>query len=1551
MISVLEDKQWVHDVMHTIQHRNNDVAPSIINRLVRIKHNATDNNHDHLSTTSTQTLSIPTIHLLQHNTTPNEYENTYTSTFNKWTQHDSFWIPPKPNIQNNSNASIKQLSSSQIQQSDSGANRVVTDDITILHDVTFIPDYPMGGCNKDDVAIICTAIGYMNIYDMDNKPLRIKAYFSKDVDGTIVSPTAIVRQHNNIFNGWNQYSDCENNTGYIAILGRDKNPTMKFALTCINDLWYHTKPLNNTTQQAKIKRINAAATYELWHQRTGHIGQQTLNSLHKHVDGVPKLHGNSLHTCLSCLKGKLTTKRSIGKQKLPTKKPKVNIPVSSNLPDILPGQQFHLDFGFVKSRTSTSTSKSIDGYNSYLLAIDKATRYTWIFLSKSKSPPIETTRNLLQKFKSDNPHRIVRTDQGGELARSHEFSKMIAECGFVLEQTGPDASAQNGIAERPNLTFANMMRCILYSSELGEEYWSHALLHAVYLKNRLPHSAIGCTPYEKLTGIRPDLSHLRIFGCTVSVRQPGKRQHKLAENTTTGTFLGYTATGKNIHYIDNATGTIKTGTHVIFDETNMSLAPDKIPHAAQVLQHLGYHNNMNETTNEDAKVTSDNLNIDLMHDKAIKPTKATENSIGYDLYHCLQDSIELPAGSTKVIPTGIKMTCPHGTYGRIAPRSGLTIKQNITTMAGVIDPDYRGEVKIVLHNFGKSDQIIEPKTKIAQLILETAQTPSLIITNITDTTERGQNGFGSSDAQQLPMSTKPYDKLQPYSTTFNYPSHTNSTTAAAATCHDNNIPTLHTLLTHQIQLEQQFDLHLTGEPYDNKTSRIIKPKSYDDNTLGLIMQQCPTRGLPQLINCKKGSSSIRIPKWRSELRNAYITHVNNIPTYTINQIKNYIQAFRKSNPTDNIKISFATIHKQSMHPQFGVPQLYHDQLNIIGSHLWDIRNNPEWNKDHNTKVIYPEVQEKAKIATTTKILKKRPKKLTRRWLLQQHDWTDWRDSEFKQLNHYYDQKTFSEPCQLPPGANVLPLLWTYLVKDCGTKKARCVCNGSPRMQGTVTLGETYAKSLEQTGSRLFWATSALYNFIVIGADASNAFAEAPAPKAPLYVIIDKQYREWWKHKFPDKPPIPPNSVLKVNGALQGHPESARLWAILIDKVIRDLKIKPTTHEPCLYYTDNYNNKNKKILFLRQVDDFAVGCEDVETAQHVISNINNKMTISVKDLGQLTRFNGVDILQTRHYIKLYNTTYINKITAKYVWIKEADQQQIFPIPMHHDPKYQRKLETAVPSTPTELKHLEKEYNFTYRQGVGELIYAMVTCRPDISYATIKLSQYSTKPSSIHFEALKQIYLYITATKNEGIHYWRIQPRQDLPIIKQCDIKIDETYDESTKITRHVIEPRTMNAAVDSDFAGDQSHRRSVTGISLQLAGATVLYKTKFQDVVAQSSTEAEFIAAAEAAKFILYVRSIMDEIGIPQQYATTLYEDNRGAMHMANSQQPTKRTRHMDIKHFAIQDWCQQDLLKLAAINTTDNWSDAMTKAQGRVLFHRHMNHILGRNTPKYANGI
>ena len=209
--------------------------------------------------------------------------------------------------------------------------------------------------------------------------------------------------------------------------------------------------------------------------------------------------------------------------------------------------------------------------------------------------------------------------------------------------------------------------------------------------------------------------------------------------------------------------------------------------------------------------------------------------------------------------------------------------------------------------------------------------------------------------------------------------------------------------------------------------------------------------------------------------------------------------------------------------------------------------------------------------------KQRAKKLTRRILKQQHDWHEWEQSEWKQLNQYEEQDTFGPPCQLPSGANCLSLLWTYVIKDgSGIKKARCVCNGKPSNPGTVTWGHTYAKALDQVGHRIFWAGVAAKNFIVRGSDASNAFAEAPPPKHPLYVRIDQPFREWWL-KCKNRHNIPEGYVMRVKKALQGHPESPRLWATLIHNILTlKIGLKSTTHEQCLYHG---TFKGKEVLFL------------------------------------------------------------------------------------------------------------------------------------------------------------------------------------------------------------------------------------------------------------------------------------------------------------------------------------------------------------------------------------
>jgi hypothetical protein len=121
--------------------------------------------------------------------------------------------------------------------------------------------------------------------------------------------------------------------------------------------------------------------------------------------------------------------------------------------------------------------------------------------------------------------------------------------------------------------------------------------------------------------------------------------------------------------------------------------------------------------------------------------------------------------------------------------------------------------------------------------------------------------------------------------------------------------------------------------------------------------------------------------------------------------------------------------------------------------------------------------------------------------------------------------------------------------------------------------------------------------------------------------------------------------------------------------------------------------------------------------------------------------------------------------------------------------------------------------------------------------------------------------------------------------------------------------------------------------IRLAGCTIAYKCKFQPTVAGSSMEAEFMAAYETGKMILFVRSILWDLGIPQEAATVLYEDNDACTTVGNAQKPTPQTQHIDIKYYSICEWIERDLMYLERIDTTINMSDHLTKRLSWALFH------------------
>ena len=110
------------------------------------------------------------------------------------------------------------------------------------------------------------------------------------------------------------------------------------------------------------------------------------------------------------------------------------------------------------------------------------------------------------------------------------------------------------------------------------------------------------------------------------------------------------------------------------------------------------------------------MEVKRLCSNAILPRRATSGSAGYDLFSA--DAVILGPGHLVCVPTGIAIKVPPGTYGRIAPLSGISVKHNIHVGAGVIDSDYTGEIKVVLYNNGKDAVEFKAFDRIAQLVLE-----------------------------------------------------------------------------------------------------------------------------------------------------------------------------------------------------------------------------------------------------------------------------------------------------------------------------------------------------------------------------------------------------------------------------------------------------------------------------------------------------------------------------------------------------------------------------------------------------------------------------------------------------------------------------------------------------------------------------------------------------------------------------------------------------------------------------------------------------------------
>jgi len=136
------------------------------------------------------------------------------------------------------------------------------------------------------------------------------------------------------------------------------------------------------------------------------------------------------------------------------------------------------------------------------------------------------------------------------------------------------------------------------------------------------------------------------------------------------------------------------------------------------------------------------LRVQKLSAHAVAPARASAGAAGYDL--CAAYDGVVPARGRALLKTDVAVAVPAGTYGRVAPRSGLALKSGIDVGAGVIDEDYRGNVGVILFNHGEADFAVRAGDRIAQLVLERIAVADVLVVEALDDTARGAGGFGST---------------------------------------------------------------------------------------------------------------------------------------------------------------------------------------------------------------------------------------------------------------------------------------------------------------------------------------------------------------------------------------------------------------------------------------------------------------------------------------------------------------------------------------------------------------------------------------------------------------------------------------------------------------------------------------------------------------------------------------------------------------------------------------------------------------------------------------
>ena len=209
------------------------------------------------------------------------------------------------------------------------------------------------------------------------------------------------------------------------------------------------------------------------------------------------------------------------------------------------------------------------------------------------------------------------------------------------------------------------------------------------------------------------------------------------------------------------------------------------------------------------------------------------------------------------------------------------------------------------------------------------------------------------------------------------------------------------------------------------------------------------------------------------------------------------------------------------------------------------------------------------------------------------------------------------------------------------------------------------------------------------------------------------------------------------------------------------------------------------------------------------------------------------------------------------------------------------------SPKCIEEVEYMKNIPYNSAIGALMFLVVTCRPDLGYIVHVLSRFMQDPGIQHWEGVKNVFKYLKGTVDLGITYGS----------SNCNAA-----------NKHILFMYS-----DSDWAGCKDTYKSTSGYVAMFNGGPIQWKAKLQSTIAQSSSEAEYIAVSVASNEVIWLKRLLADVG-RRQFTTIIYEDNSSAINLSNKPKDDKRTRHILIKYHLIKERIANKDIKLVKID-------------------------------------